>query len=120
MIRLIRVLMTSGRLSLDLNAIQSPTVGERLGRTLTKTGMKAEIAFGGAVGQRCRDRAVVPTAAGTAQQPSIRTDFYGPTRAPLRTAGKTEVVRCGIMHCIVAAGTARKTMCLATQNPGAI
>lgn len=30
----------------DLNAIRKPTLGERIGRTLTKNSMKAKIAFG--------------------------------------------------------------------------
>ena len=30
----------------DLNAIRKPTIGERLGRTLTKNAMKAKIAIG--------------------------------------------------------------------------
>ena len=33
----------------DLNEIRNPTIGERLGRTLTKSGMKAKILFGGTI-----------------------------------------------------------------------
>lgn len=33
----------------DLNGIKSPTIGERLGRTATKSGMKAKILFGGKI-----------------------------------------------------------------------
>ena len=36
----------------DINAIQGPTLGERLGGFMTKTGMKGKIAFGGGHGRK--------------------------------------------------------------------